>query len=100
EERNIAPLFDHYAALPVLEFSSSTAIVIAGELAGIRSPARTFSPIIGAEISLRDWQTITLPLNSSFEHAIFVLDGDVVLDGKQLEGETLHYLGIGRHELH
>jgi quercetin 2,3-dioxygenase len=99
EQRNVAPLFDHYAELPVLDFSSSTAILIAGELAGVRSPARTFSPIIGAEISLREWEGITIPLNATFEHAIFVLTGDVVLDGKPLEEETLHYLGIGLDEL-
>src|SRR5262249_45592783 len=66
EQRSIAPLFDHYAALPVVNFCSSTAIVIAGELAGIRSPARTFSPIVGAEISLREWQAISLPLKAGF----------------------------------
>src|SRR5215831_6343188 len=100
QQRSIAPLFDYYASLPVLDFSTGTAIVIAGELGGIRSPARTFSPIIGAEISLREGQTTTLPLNAGFEHAIFVLSGDVAADGRQLEGDTLHYLGVGRDELH
>jgi redox-sensitive bicupin YhaK (pirin superfamily) len=99
EQRSIAPLFDHYASLPVTNFSSTTAVVIAGELAGIRSPARTFSPIVGAEISLREWQAIYLPLNAGFEHAIFVLSGDVAVDGRQLEGDTLHYLGAGLDEL-
>src|SRR5215467_12984039 len=68
QQRNIAPLFDHYASLPVLNFSTGTAVVIAGELGGVRSPARTFSPIVGTEISLRDGQATALPLNASFEH--------------------------------
>ena len=99
QQRNIAPVFDHYASLPVFNFSSGQAIVIAGHLGGIHSPARTFSPIVGAEISLRDAETVTLPLNAAFEHAIFLLSGDAVLDGRQLEGETLHYLGPGRDQL-
>ena len=48
---------------------------------------------------MREWETITIPLNATFEHAIFVLEGDVVVDGKPLEKETLHYLGIGLDEL-
>jgi redox-sensitive bicupin YhaK (pirin superfamily) len=100
QQRNISPLFDYYASLPALDFSTGTAVVIAGELGGVRSPARTFSPIVGAEISLREGQTINLPLNTGFEHAIFVLSGDVAADGRQLEGDTLHYLGVGRDELH
>jgi len=98
-QRNIAPLFDHYASLPVFNFPSGEAIVIAGEVGGVRSPARSFSPIVGAEISLHDAETATLPLNARFEHAIFVLSGDSVLDGQPLEADTLHYLGPGRDQL-
>jgi len=100
DHRHIEPAFDHYATLPVVNFSSSTATLIMGELGGTCSPARTFSPIVGADVLLRDAHPIALPLNSSFEHAIFVLAGDVLLNGEPLAGETLHYLSPGRDELH
>jgi len=97
--RNIAPVFDHYPSLPVLSFSSSTVTLIIGQLGNIGSPARTFSPIIGAEILLRDAQAIALPLNSTFEHALFLLSGDATLENRHLEGDTLHYVPPGCSEL-
>jgi redox-sensitive bicupin YhaK (pirin superfamily) len=100
DHRNVPPVFDHYASLPVLDFPSCTVTLITGEMGGSRSPARTFSPIVGAEIALHDGETAALPLNQKFEHALLVLSGDVALDGQPLEGETLHYLGLGRDELH
>jgi redox-sensitive bicupin YhaK (pirin superfamily) len=99
EHRNGPPVFDHYASLPVQNFSSSTVTLFAGELGAGRSPARTFSPIIGAEILLHDAQAIALPLNRTFEHALFVLSGDASLEGRHFEGDTLHYMAPGRDEL-
>lgn len=98
EHRNVPPVFDHYASLPAVEFPSCTVTLIAGELAGHRSPARTFSPMIGADISLRDGEAV-LPLAPGFEHAILALSGSIALQGRPLEGETLHYLGLNRDEL-
>jgi redox-sensitive bicupin YhaK (pirin superfamily) len=99
EHRSVSPNFDHYASLPVLDFPSCSVTLIAGNLGGHQSPARTFSPMIGAEISLHDGET-AIPLDPAFEHALLVLSGNTALDGQALEGETLHYLGLGRDELH
>lgn len=97
--RHVEPVFDHYASLPTVDFSSSTVTLIAGELAGTRSPARVFFPMIGADLTLREWQPITLPLNPSFEHAVFILGGNAALNDQHLAEETLHYLSPGRDEL-
>src|SRR5262249_44433579 len=77
-----------------------TMTLITGTLLGHSSPARTFTPIIGAEIALREQQPITVPLQPQFEHALFVLQGDVLLEGWPIGGGTLHYLGTDRDELH
>lgn len=100
EQRNILPVFDHYSSLPVVESSAGTVSVIIGELLGARSPARTFSPMIGADINLRKGQRMVLPSRPDFEHAIFVLNGDVVLEDQPLGHEMLHYLGTSRDEIH
>src|SRR5688572_16639026 len=42
--RNMVPVFDHYASLPLLDFPSGPVTLIMGELAGSRSPAKAFSP--------------------------------------------------------
>jgi redox-sensitive bicupin YhaK (pirin superfamily) len=97
-QRDMAPEFDHYASLPVLDFAGGTITLITGTLLGHSSPAKTFTPIVGADIALRD-QPMVLPLNPDFEHALFVLLGNVALDGRPIEGSALHYLGTQRNQL-
>jgi redox-sensitive bicupin YhaK (pirin superfamily) len=98
-QRDTPPTFDHYASLPVLDAGGGTVTLIAGTLLGHSSPAKTFSPLIGAEIACRGSEAMVLPLNADFEHALFVLHGDVVLENQPLERGALHYLGTNRDEL-
>lgn len=97
--RNTPPLFDHYAALPVLEFGGASVTLIAGRLQGRVSPARTFSPMIGAEVVLHESRQTAVPLNPTYEHALYVLSGKVFLEGDHLAPDTLHYIGTERDEL-
>jgi redox-sensitive bicupin YhaK (pirin superfamily) len=99
-QRHILPLFDHYASPPIFNIASATVILIAGKLLEHQSPARAFSPIVGADIAFADAETINLPLDTRFEHAIFVLHGTATLDGRPMEPDALHYLSPGRDELH
>jgi hypothetical protein len=48
--RQTEPAFTSHRSLPALELEGGTATVIVGELSGTRSPARTFSPLVGAEL--------------------------------------------------
>ncbi|MDE2345253.1 MAG: pirin family protein, partial [Gammaproteobacteria bacterium] len=95
-ERHRQPSFDHYPELPVLEPGGGRVHLFMGELAGQRSPARAFSPIVGAEIALGSNASMNLPLNPAWEHALFIIDGLVLLDGQPLSPGALHYLGTGR----
>jgi redox-sensitive bicupin YhaK (pirin superfamily) len=97
--RNLPPLFDHYAALPELEFGGGNATLILGELAGRTSPARTFWPAVGADIALHGGKPAVLPLDPQFEHALVVLRGNAALEGLALDSARLHYLAAGRGEL-
>jgi redox-sensitive bicupin YhaK (pirin superfamily) len=98
-ERHIQPSFDHHASLPVFDIESATATVFIGEMLDHRSPARGFSPILGAEIGFRERGDIVLPLNRHFEHAVMVLKGDCALDGSPVDRDALHYLAPKRDEL-
>ena len=40
-----------------------------------------------------------MPLDPAFEHAVYVLSGDVTVDGAALEPDVLLYLGTGRDRL-
>lgn len=97
--REIAPSFDQHHDLPVVELDGGRATVIMGQLAGVRSPARVFSPILGADVATEPGRRITVPLLPEFEHALVPLTGDCELDGRALGTDTLYYLGCGRREL-
>jgi redox-sensitive bicupin YhaK (pirin superfamily) len=97
--RNLEPAFEQQARLPVLSLAGGQATLILGELGGLRSPARVFSPIVGAELAVALEQQIVVPLDREFEHAFVPLEGECQLEGQPLAIDTLYYLGTGRREL-
>lgn len=96
-ERDRQPAFEQHRELPSVTGPGFTATVIVGELAGAASPATTYSPIVGADISCEGMAV--LPLNAHFEHAVLVLDGGLTLDGHEIPPGPLGYLGAGRPSL-
>src|SRR5262245_63432247 len=49
-QRHVAPGFDHYSKLPVAAMGACHAVVLMGEFDGVRSPARAYSRMVGAEV--------------------------------------------------
>src|SRR5467141_2097665 len=49
EARDTAPAFEQHRSLPVVELEGGRAMLIMGELDGVRSPARTFSRLVAAD---------------------------------------------------
>src|SRR5262245_55393125 len=92
DRRDMDPLFHHHAVLPVVDSAAGTVTIFAGTLADQTSPAQMFSPIVGAEITLRTRDPLLLPVRRDFEHALFVLHGDVALNKQPLADGALHYL--------
>lgn len=97
--RDAQPRFDHYPEVPRLELPGGEIRVIAGEMDGVSSPARIFSPLVGAEIRIAKGEELTVPLRPDFEHALVFLEGDGSVDGERLGPDALHFLGCGRGEL-
>ncbi|GAB2570299.1 pirin family protein [Spirosoma areae] len=58
--------------------------VIAGELAGVRGPANTFSPVVVADLTLTSGQIETLAMPASYTAMAYVLSGSVTLSGDEL----------------
>jgi redox-sensitive bicupin YhaK (pirin superfamily) len=98
-DRNVKPAFEHQPQLPTLQFGSCRATVLIGKLAGVQSPARAYSPIVGVEITSSADGPLELPLEPLFEHAILVVAGRMRLDDQAMEPGTLFYLGAGRRSL-
>jgi quercetin 2,3-dioxygenase len=98
-DRRIEPHFEHHGDLPVLTDSGLTLTVLMGEVAGQVSPARIYSPLVGAEAALAPGADILLPLQPGWEHAVLALAGTAEVDGVALAPGTLLYLGLGRPDL-
>lgn len=100
--RHQAPHFEHHTGLPEVDDwprGGFHATVIVGSLGGETSPARTYSPLVGAHVRLSDAASGVLPLEPEFEHAALLLNGDATVDGVPVEVGSLLYLGGGRTEL-
>ena len=97
QTRHGAAAFEHHASLPQDDLDGVLATVLLGDFAGLRSPARTDTPIVGVDLELRE--RTQLPLRADFEYAVLVLDGAVGIDDRPLRPGTMGYLGRGREEL-
>ncbi|MVO87778.1 pirin family protein [Streptomyces sp. p1417] len=98
EHRHAARDFQHHAPAPV-HLEGARARVFLGTLAGETSPVRTFTPLLGAELALDPHATVTLAVDTAFEHGLLVDQGRVRLAGTLLDRTELGYLGPGRTAL-
>jgi len=97
--RQAQPTFEHYTQLPTAGLPGFRTTVFMGELAGTRSPASTFSPILGAELTAADGHaSCTLPLRPDYEHVLFVVTGRADIEDALLEPGELLYLPTGREQ--
>jgi redox-sensitive bicupin YhaK (pirin superfamily) len=93
-----APAFEHYAP-PTVEIDGGVARVFVGSLLGSTSPARTFSPIVGAQIDIAPGAAIDLPVEAAFEHGVLLDGGSLTVDGSAVEPGQLAYLPAGASAL-
>lgn len=91
--RNIEPFFEHHESLPEIHFGDSVAKVFIGELAGAKSPATTYTPLVGAELQVSG--KLSLPLNQNFEHGILLVSGSLTVNGTSVAVDELAYLPVG-----
>jgi redox-sensitive bicupin YhaK (pirin superfamily) len=97
--RGTEPAYEHHTEMPHVELPGGEANVILGSFASRRSPGAAYSPTVGAELRVHPGERMQLPLELLFEHAILLLDGDLALEGRPIEMDTLYYLGTHRNEL-
>ena len=98
EHRNTARDFQHYVPEPV-RLEGAEVRVFLGSLAGAVSPVWTFTPLLGADITLEPRASITLAVDPDFEHGLLVDHGDVRLAGTRLRPAELGYTAPGNDVL-
>jgi redox-sensitive bicupin YhaK (pirin superfamily) len=75
--------------IPSVDFGNgSYARVIAGELAGVRGPAKTFTPVNLFDVRLKAGARAGFALPEGHNAAIVLLNGDVRVGGETLAGEA------------
>ena len=97
--RDVAAHFEHHDDLPVLSSPGARTRVVMGSVDGAVSDARTYSPLVGAEVSLAAGASTLLPLERSFEHAVLAMEGDIVAGGRPVRLGELLYLPPGAADL-
>lgn len=63
------------------------------------SPAKVYTPIVGAEITIPAGRRVRIPLNREWEHAIIPVTGEVIVEAEPTTiapADTLLFLGIHR----
>ncbi len=91
----VEPAFDHLPDLPRAKTPDAQITVLVGELLGERSPARTFSDLMAAEIDI-EAGTEEIEVRTDFEHGLIVLAGAASIANVILTPGSLLYLGQGR----
>lgn len=77
------------AQIPSVELApGAVARVIAGELAGARGPAQTFTPVTLIDLRLAAGARATLSLPEGHNSGLVLLRGDVTVQGEPLRGEA------------
>jgi redox-sensitive bicupin YhaK (pirin superfamily) len=97
--RFTAPGFEHYAPPPLGLDGGARALVFLGSLAGHASPVRTFSPLLGAEITLDAGRAAELAVEPAFEHGVLVDTGRVTVAGATAGPGELAYRPAGADRL-
>jgi len=98
KHRDTEPRFENYVPTPIQVQGAAVSVFI-GELAGASSPARVFSPLLGAQLDLPAGTTVTLTVNAEFEHGVLVDAGDVTIASVATPIDHLAYLAPGVTEL-
>jgi redox-sensitive bicupin YhaK (pirin superfamily) len=96
--RHQEPHFEHHGDLPHVVADGFGAQVVMGALLGGESKARTYSPLVCAELHLSAGRH-RLPVEPSFEHGVLALSDLVSVAGEQVERGSLRYLPPGVDEL-
>jgi quercetin 2,3-dioxygenase len=99
--RQVAPAFEHHAALPDAAAAGFSITVFLGTLpaaspSAATSPATAYSKIVGAELTATRPASGKLLLSLDFEHVIFVVTGEAEVAGNHLRPAQLLYLPTRR----
>jgi redox-sensitive bicupin YhaK (pirin superfamily) len=91
KDKFIEPAFYHHtsAALPMLKLGEATVKVLCGALNGHASPVNSLSPAYIFEVNIPAGQTIQIPIKNGDTAGVYIVEGEVEIDGKSLLPATM-----------
>jgi quercetin 2,3-dioxygenase len=98
-DRDTDPRFESHVELPDIARPGITGKVLIGELDGVRSPARSSTPLLAADLTITPGVKVRLALQDSFEHGIFVVAGELTAASLHVNVDQLLYLGGQRRSI-
>ena len=96
---NMAPQFDHYPELPVVEKDGVEFTILVGEFLNTTSPVKVHTELLGVDLTAKTTTKTRLSLNPKFEYAFMALEGTAVVNGHELDQDNLVVLEPGLTEL-
>ncbi|MBL8182452.1 MAG: pirin family protein [Blastocatellia bacterium] len=99
DKRKMEPAFENFPSdgFPVVDFGETIVKVIFGELEQSVSPIKTHQKLVYFDINSPNGGEITLPCDENDELAIYVTDGEVVIDGQTAKRFDLVQLSAGKY---
>ncbi|MEO7351179.1 MAG: pirin family protein [Marmoricola sp.] len=97
-DRQVDPTFEHHAPSPVTGPGWEARVFI-GSLLGSTSPVVTYSPLLGAELTLEAATSLSVPVDPAYELGVLVDHGEVRVDGKPLAAHELGFMGPGAESI-
>ncbi|RUO27026.1 pirin family protein [Aliidiomarina minuta] len=99
EDKATAPRFDHYPKLPRWTQDKVDFTLLTGNYQDQKAPTLHFSPILGMDIQSPGDSELKLSLDTNFEHGVFVLQGELEIEGETFTENELAFLGLGREHI-
>lgn len=98
-QRGLDPAFESISEVPLAEQRGGVIRVFSGSLAGVTSPARHYSALVGADLEVHPRESVEIGLDPGYEHAALLLSGDCSLENQPLLKDQLYYLGARRSSM-
>lgn len=92
---NMAPQFDHYPELPVVEQDQIEFTVLVGEFLKTLSPVKVHSDMMGVDLYAQESTRTIILLNPKFEYGFMALEGEAVVNGHELNSDNMVVLEPG-----
>ncbi|WP_335955353.1 pirin family protein [Acinetobacter guillouiae] len=86
---NMAPQFDHYPELPIVEQDHIEFTVLVGEFMNTKSPVKVHTELVGIDFFAKESTKTRIPLNPHFEYGFMALEGEATVNGHDLNSDNM-----------